>query len=81
MPLSAEINLASSAEAYAKGNHAGYVPTALDGLRKTIDVADEKRIKIIINGGALNPRGLAEETLKMVASRGVGSRQMFTDCF
>jgi hypothetical protein len=44
----------------------GWAPTALDGLRLTLDLADQKRIKIIVNGGGLNPRGLAEKTHKMV---------------
>lgn len=49
----------------------GWAPTALEGLRLTLDLADQKRIKIIVNGGGLNPRGLAEKTHKMV-------RAMFT---
>lgn len=47
----------------------GWAPTALDGLRLTLELADQKRIKIIINGGGLNPRGLAEKTHKMVGTR------------
>lgn len=44
----------------------GWVPTALDGLKLTLDIANEKRIKIVINGGAVNPKGLAEKTYEMV---------------
>jgi hypothetical protein len=47
----------------------GWAPTALEGLRLTLDLADQKRIKIIVNGGGLNPRGLAEKTHKMVQSQ------------
>ncbi|KAK6358325.1 hypothetical protein TWF730_007671 [Orbilia blumenaviensis] len=62
----AEMNLATNAEETAKGTHPGWIPTALDGLQQTLDIANEKRIKIIINGGGLNPKGLAEKTLEMV---------------
>lgn len=44
----------------------GWVRTALEGLRLTLDLANEKRIKIIVNGGGLNPRGLAIKTHNMV---------------
>ncbi|KAK4556572.1 hypothetical protein LTR86_006143 [Recurvomyces mirabilis] len=68
----AEVNLGNDAEAYAAGTHTGWIPTAWDGLQKSIDVIAEKRIKVIINGGALNPRGLAEETLhKLIEPRGL----------
>lgn len=42
------------------------MPTAWDGIQKTVELANEKRIKIIINGGALNPKGLAEKTHELV---------------
>ncbi|KAI0414273.1 hypothetical protein F5X98DRAFT_254982 [Xylaria grammica] len=56
----AEANLAQYAEAYAKGEHPGYASTAYDGLRKSLQAINEKRIKVVINGGALNSKGLAE---------------------
>lgn len=42
------------------------------GLKLTIleDVLNEKRIKVIINGGALNPSGLARKTQALVTERG-----------
>ncbi|KAK8017415.1 hypothetical protein PG993_013741 [Apiospora rasikravindrae] len=55
----AEANLAQAAEAYAEGTHPGWVASAWDGLQKSLRVAAERRIKIVINGGALNPKGLA----------------------
>ncbi|KAK3071673.1 hypothetical protein LTR53_008213 [Teratosphaeriaceae sp. CCFEE 6253] len=58
----AEINLGNDAEAFAAGKHDGWIPTAWDGLCQTVELAAEKRIKIVINGGALNPKGLAEKT-------------------
>lgn len=54
----AEMNLAENAEKMAVGQHDGWEPTAWDGIAETLDVLNEKRIKVIINGGALNPAGL-----------------------
>ena len=61
IPLS-EMNMANDAEAYRNGQHPGWVSTAWDGLCKSIEMLNEKRIKVVINGGCLNPRGLAEKT-------------------
>ncbi|KAK8041419.1 hypothetical protein PG994_014426 [Apiospora phragmitis] len=55
----AEANLAQAAEAYAEGKHPGWVASAWDGLQKSLRVVAERRIKVVINGGALNPKGLA----------------------
>lgn len=63
----AEVNLANSAEAYKQGKHTGWIPDALDGLTQTMKVAAEKGIKIVINGGALNPKGLAEKAQEIVS--------------
>ena len=52
----------------AQGDHPGYERTALEGLKLSLPALAEKGIKIVINGGALNPRGLAEETEKMVCA-------------
>jgi hypothetical protein len=60
------VNLAEYAEAMSRGDHPGYAPTALDGIRLSLDLVAEKGIRIIINGGGLNPAGLAEETYKLV---------------
>ena len=67
----AEMNLAENAEKMALGQHDGWEPTAWDGLEATIDLVQEKGIKIIINGGALNPRGLAQKTQKLVNEKGL----------
>jgi hypothetical protein len=66
--VSLEVNIANNAEAYAQGKHAGYEETAWDGLQQTIDVIAKKRIKIAINGGALNPEGLATRVAKLVST-------------
>lgn len=66
----AEMNLAENAEKMAVGQHDGWEPTAWDGIEQTLDVLNEKRIKVIINGGALNPAGLAKKTQAMVTEQG-----------
>ncbi|KAH7014703.1 hypothetical protein B0J12DRAFT_746985 [Macrophomina phaseolina] len=70
----AEVNIAKNAEAYAKGQHPGYEPTAWEGLRMTLDTLASKRIKVALNGGALNPRGLAAKVSALVAEKGYGLR-------
>ncbi|KAF2713517.1 DUF1446-domain-containing protein [Pleomassaria siparia CBS 279.74] len=57
----AEVNIAENAEAYAKGQHPGWEETAWDGIQQTLDILNEKRIRVIVNGGAQNPKGLAEK--------------------
>ncbi|KAI9726218.1 MAG: hypothetical protein M1834_009388 [Cirrosporium novae-zelandiae] len=57
----AEINIAANAEKYKNGIHPGYEPTARDGLKLSLDALNEKRVKVVINGGAQNPEGLARE--------------------
>ena len=60
------MNLAENAEAYAAGIHQGFQPTAWDGLLQSIDLIAQKQIKVVINGGALNPKGLAQKTSALV---------------
>ncbi|KAJ9144578.1 hypothetical protein NKR23_g5828 [Pleurostoma richardsiae] len=66
----AEVNMANNAEAYTQGKHPGYEETAWEGLQQTIDVIAQKRIKIAINGGALNPEGLAVKVAALVKEKG-----------
>lgn len=65
----AEINLAENAEKYAFGSHPGWEPTALEGLTMSLPVLNEKRIKVVINGGSLNPQGLAEKIQALVEEK------------
>ena len=58
--------MANNAEAFREGRHPGYEETAWDGIQQTIDVISQKRIKVVINGGALNPGGLATKVAKLV---------------
>ncbi|KAL4867676.1 hypothetical protein BDV12DRAFT_186478 [Aspergillus spectabilis] len=62
----AEVNLANNAEALRAGKHPGYEETAWEGLQQTIDVIAEKRIKVIINSGALDPKALALKVQALV---------------
>jgi hypothetical protein len=67
----AEMNLAENAKNLALGRHDGWEPTAWDGLEQTLDIIKDKGIKIVINGGALNPKGLAKKTQKFVNDKGL----------
>ncbi|ORY16636.1 hypothetical protein BCR34DRAFT_661415 [Clohesyomyces aquaticus] len=67
----AEVNIAENAQAHAAGQHPGWEETAWDGIQQTIDTLAQKRIKVIVNGGAHNPRGLAEKVQQLVTERGL----------
>jgi hypothetical protein len=75
----AEVNIAENAQAHAAGNHPGWEQTAWDGIEQTIDLLSQKRIKVVINGGAHNPQGLAEKVQVLVSSP--RSRNCFTHTF
>ena len=68
------MNLADHAEKMATGEHDGWEPTGWDGIQQTIDLLNEKRIKLCINAGALNPRGLAHKCQALVLIRGYDLR-------
>jgi len=75
----AEANLAQYAEAYAKGEHPGYVPSAYNGLKLSLKAINEKRIKVIINGGGLNPKGLADATHQLASRGGYNLKIAYVD--
>lgn len=58
--------MANNASAFQHGNHPGYEETAWEGLQQTIDVIADQGIKVVINGGALNPQGLAHKVDDLV---------------
>ncbi|KAB8236452.1 acyclic terpene utilization AtuA family protein [Aspergillus alliaceus] len=62
----AEVNLAKNAQARRARKHPGYEETAWQRLQRTIDVIAEKGIRIVINGGALDPKALAIEVAALV---------------
>ncbi|KAF2661960.1 DUF1446-domain-containing protein [Lophiostoma macrostomum CBS 122681] len=66
----AEVNIAENAQAHALGQHPGWEETAWDGISQSIEILNEKRIKVIVNGGAHNPKGLAEKVQKLVTEKG-----------
>ena len=65
----AEFNLAENAEAFARGEHPGYEPTAWDGIEQSLDTIAKKKIKLIINGGSINPSGLAKKTVSLAKEK------------
>ncbi|KAJ5747943.1 uncharacterized protein N7511_009639 [Penicillium nucicola] len=65
-----EVNLANNAQAFRRGEHAGYEETAWEGIKQTIDVIADKGIKVVINGGALNPKGLALKVDELCRQKG-----------
>ncbi|KAI1339888.1 DUF1446-domain-containing protein [Xylariaceae sp. FL0016] len=68
----AEANIASYADAHARGEHPGWVASAQRGLELSLHAINEKRIKVIINGGGLNPEGLAQLIQKQALQKGYG---------
>lgn len=61
------MNLAENAEAFKAGQHPGYVESAWEGIRDSIDVIAKRGIKIVINGGSINPSGLAARVSELVS--------------
>ncbi|KAL2820324.1 hypothetical protein BJX63DRAFT_311019 [Aspergillus granulosus] len=70
----AEVNLANNAEAWRAGKHPGYEETAWEGLQQTIEVIAEKGIKVVINGGALDPKALAFKVHELVKEKNLPLR-------
>ncbi|TVY47377.1 hypothetical protein LOCC1_G007025 [Lachnellula occidentalis] len=72
-----EVNMAGNAQAYAAGKHPGWEETAWQGLQQSIEIIAEKGIKVALNGGALNPKGLAEKVANLVRERGLDLKVCF----
>ncbi|KAJ5788366.1 hypothetical protein N7457_003356 [Penicillium paradoxum] len=70
----AEVNMANNAQAYQRGEHAGYEETAWEGIQQTIDVIANKGIKVVLNGGALNPKGLALKVHELIRQKSLALR-------
>ncbi|KAG2412980.1 hypothetical protein HFD88_010539 [Aspergillus terreus] len=70
----AEVNMANNAEAWRAGKHPGYEETAWAGIEQTIDVIAQKGIKVVINGGALDPKALAEKVDALVTEKNLKVR-------
>lgn len=61
--------MADNAEAVAASERPGWIQSALDGITMSLDLINQKRIKIIVNGGCLDPRGMAKNVDQMVPSQ------------
>lgn len=61
------MNLAEDAEAYRAGKHNGWEDTAWEGIKESIEVISNKKIKVVLNGGCLNPAGLAQKVADLVS--------------
>lgn len=58
--------MANNAAAWRANKHPGYEETAWQGIQQTIEVIAQKNIKVVINGGALDPKALAEKVDALV---------------
>ncbi|GES58196.1 DUF1446-domain-containing protein [Aspergillus terreus] len=70
----AEVNMANNSEAWRAGKHPGYEETAWAGIEQTIDVIAQKGIRVVINGGALDPKALAEKVDALVTEKNLNVR-------
>ncbi|KAL4995737.1 hypothetical protein BDV10DRAFT_187776 [Aspergillus recurvatus] len=60
----AQVNLAEHAEA---------------AVQQSLEPLDEKRVKVVINGGALNAKGLAERTVELIQQKGLNMTVAYVD--
>ncbi|KAF2751321.1 DUF1446-domain-containing protein [Sporormia fimetaria CBS 119925] len=75
----AEVNIAENAQAHAEGKHPGWEQTAWDGIYQTVEILAQKRIKVIVNGGAHNPKGLAEKVQSLVTEKGLDLKVAYVE--
>ncbi len=54
--------------ALAPADRPGWIPTAMQGITMSLDLINERRIKVIVNGGCTDPRGMAQTIDEMVRS-------------
>ncbi|KAJ4292789.1 hypothetical protein N0V90_009452 [Kalmusia sp. IMI 367209] len=67
----AEVNIAENAQAHKDGRHPGWEQTCWDGIVQSVELLARKRIKTVVNGGAHNPKGLAEKVQELVTEKGL----------
>jgi hypothetical protein len=70
----AEITMALLARARTKDPDGGYVPDAVSTLSPLLSELAERRIKVVTNAGALNPRACAQALQDAAAEAGVRLR-------
>jgi len=67
----AELTMALLFRLKLKNPEAGYAPTFLKQMEEIMGECLEKNIKVVSNAGGLNPRGLAQELLKIAEKLGL----------
>lgn len=68
----AENNIAQEAAAMDAGKSEGFKINSWQALQQSMDVIAEKRIKIVINGGALGPQNLAKRCQELIDKHDYG---------
>ena len=71
--------MADNAEAMAASQRPGWVQSCIDGITMSLDLVNEKRIKIIVNGGCLDPCGLAKKVDDMVKEKSLNLRVAYVE--
>jgi hypothetical protein len=67
----AELTMALLFRLKMKNPEAGYTPTFLKQMEEIMGECLDKKIKVVSNAGGLNPRGLAQELLKIAEKLGL----------
>jgi hypothetical protein len=62
-----------------RGEKAGYVGTFLKQLKQIASSCSEKNIKVVSNAGGLNPKSMADEVKKILASEGLNLKVAYID--
>ncbi|CAK9780224.1 DUF1446-domain-containing protein [Cutaneotrichosporon oleaginosum] len=75
----AEMNLAWRALELRKHPHLGYESGFLSHLKLALPAIKANRPKILTNAGALNPKGLAEETAKILSEAGIDLKVAYVE--
>ena len=70
----AELTMALLFRLKLKNPEAGYTPTFLKQMEEIMGECLDKKIKVVSNAGGLNPRGLAQELLKIAEKLGLHPR-------
>lgn len=73
----AENNLAQEAAAMSSGTGEGFKKKTWDALQQSMDVIAEKRIKVVVNGGGLNPKALAWRCQELINKNGYNLKVAF----
>jgi hypothetical protein len=61
-----EANMGDTVEAAASTGRPGWIATAIQGLAMSLEIIHQKAIRVIVNGGCIDPKGLALKADQMV---------------